>query len=63
MKNLIYFFQFLLIKLLFILFKILPLETSKKFSSFIFRTLGKLSSADKTAIKNCKFVFPNLEKK
>ena len=41
------------------LLKILPLSFSKLFSCLTFRILGRLSSADKTAIKNCKFVFPN----
>ena len=61
MKNFIYFLQFILVKIFFYFLKILPLEISKKISSFIFRTAGKLSDADKTAVNNCKFVFPNLK--
>ena len=32
-----------------------------KVSSFLFRTFGKFSRANKTAINNCKYVFPNLK--
>ena len=63
MKIFFYFLQFCIVKILFFLVKILPLGISRKLSSIIFRTLGKLSSADKTAFNNCKFIFPNLEDK
>ena len=63
MKIIFYFLQFLFIKLLFFFIKILPLNSSRRFTSFIFRIIGKQSTADKTAVRNCKFVFPNLEKK
>ena len=61
MKIVLYYFQFLIIRIIFFILKILPLNFSKKLSSTIFRIVGKLTSADKTAINNCKFVFPNLE--
>ena len=61
MKNIIYFFEYIIVFLIFFLFKLLPLNTSTKFSSFLFSTFGKLSGANKTAIKNCKYVFPNME--
>ncbi len=61
MKTINYFLQFSFIRFFFFLINILPLDISINLSSLIFRTAGKLSSADKTAIKNCKFVFPNLE--
>ena len=60
MKMIIYFLEYLLIKFFFIFLKILPFKLSKTLSSFTVRFLGKLSSAHKTAIDNCKFVFPNL---
>tara|TARA_A100001011_G_scaffold397476_1_gene498576 strand:+ start:1130 stop:1993 length:864 start_codon:yes stop_codon:yes gene_type:complete len=61
MKIFFYFLQYIFIKILFIFLKILPLNFSKKLSSLIFRIAGKFSNADKTAINNCKFVFPKLE--
>ena len=61
MKTINYFLQFSFIRFFFFLINILPLDISINLSTLIFRTAGKLSSADKTAIKNCKFVFPNLE--
>ena len=59
MKTFLYFLQFIIIKIIFTLLKVLPLNISKTLSSSIFRILGKLSGAHKTAIKNCKFVFPD----
>ena len=43
--------------------KFLPLKTAKSMSSIIFRKVGKLSSAHKTAIKNCRYIFPNHKEK
>ena len=59
MKTFLYFLQFIIIKIIFTLLKVLPLNISKTLSSSIFRILGKLSGAHKTAINNCKFVFPD----
>ena len=61
MKNIIYFFEYIIVSLIFFLFKLLPLNISAKFASFLFSTFGKLSGANKTAIKNCKYAFPNLK--
>ena len=63
MKNIIYFFEYIIVFLIFFLFKLLPLNISAKFASFLFSTFGKLSGANKTAIKNCKYVFPNMKEK
>ena len=60
MKKVIYFLQYIAFILIYLLYKILPLDLSIKFSSFLFRTFGKFSKVNKTAIKNCKQVFPNL---
>ncbi len=60
MKIIFYFLEFIFIKILFIFLTLLPLNLSKKISSLIFRTIGKLTSADKTATDNCKFIFPDL---
>ena len=59
MKTIIYFLQFMFVKIFFLLLSILPLNISKKIASRIFRNIGRLTRADSTAIKNCKFVFPN----
>ena len=61
MKNIIYFFEYIVVFLIFVLFKLLPLDISAKFGSFLFSTFGKLSGANNTAIKNCKYVFPNMK--
>ena len=61
MKKNFYFLEYLFVKILFFLIRILPINFSKKLSSSIFRILGKLSSADRIAMDNCKFVFPDLE--
>ena len=34
---------------------------SKKISSSIFRIIGNFTKANKTAVINCKLVFPNLD--
>ncbi len=61
MKVFLYFFQFLFVKILFSLLSILPLNLSKRLASLIFKNIGRLTKADKTAINNCKYVFPKLE--
>ena len=63
MKKIVYFIEFILVYLFFTLFKFLPLTISIKFSSFLFITFGQLSGAHKTAIRNCKHVFPKLREK
>tara|TARA_B100000575_G_scaffold294208_1_gene308682 strand:- start:3493 stop:4356 length:864 start_codon:yes stop_codon:yes gene_type:complete len=60
MKKIVYFLEFSAIFFLFLIFKYLPLNLSRNFASFLFRNFGKLSRANKTAINNCKHVFPNL---
>ncbi len=61
MKNIIYFFEYIIVSSILFLFKFLPLNISIKFSSFLFRTFGKISGANKTAISNCRYVFPDLK--
>ena len=61
MKKIIYFLQYIGFIFIYLLYKILPLNLSIKFSSFLFRTFGKFSRANKTAINNCRQVFPNLK--
>ena len=61
MKQVVYFLQYIGFIFIYFLYKILPLNLSLKVSSFLFRTFGKFSRANKTAINNCKYVFPNLK--
>ena len=63
MKIFLYFLQYLFVKILFLFLKFLPLKTAKSMSSIIFRKVGKLSSAHKTAKKNCRYIFPNHKEK
>jgi len=63
MKIILYFLEYVLVILIYFLYKILPLNLSVKFSSFLFITFGKFSRANKTAINNCRYVFPNLKEK
>ena len=61
MKRIFYFLEYIAFILIYLLYKILPLNLSTKISSFLFRTFGKFSRANKTAINNCRLVFPNLK--
>ena len=61
MKKIIYFLQYIGFIFIYFLHRILPLNLSLKVSSFLFSTFGKFSRANKTAINNCKYVFPNLK--
>lgn len=63
MKFFFYFLQYLFVKILFLFLKFLPLKTAKSMSSIIFRKVGKLSSAHKTAKNNCRYIFPNHKEK
>tara|TARA_B100000963_G_scaffold361120_1_gene394968 strand:+ start:687 stop:1550 length:864 start_codon:yes stop_codon:yes gene_type:complete len=63
MKLIIYFLEYVAVILIYLLNKILPLNFSIKLSSFLFMTFGEFSNANKTAINNCKYVFPNLKEK
>jgi len=63
MKIFFYFLQYLFVKILFLFLKFLPLKTAKSMSSIIFRKVGKLSSAHKTAKKNYRYIFPNHKEK
>ncbi len=63
MKLIIYFLEYVAFMIIYTIYKILPLNVTIKFSSFLFLFFGKFSSANRTAIINCKHVFPNLEEK
>ena len=61
MKKIFYFIEYIGLIFIYYLYKILPHNLSVKCSSFLFITFGMFSKANKTAIKNCKHVFPNLK--
>jgi len=59
-KKFRYLIEFILLKILFFLFLVLPLGIASKISGKIFRFLGSIFYVNKIAIKNCKIVLPNL---
>ena len=59
-NNMLYFVEFLFIRIFLIFLNLLPLSISSKFVAIIFKFFGQLSKSHKIAIKNCKHVFPNL---
>tara|TARA_B100001121_G_scaffold98008_1_gene86667 strand:- start:198 stop:1061 length:864 start_codon:yes stop_codon:yes gene_type:complete len=63
MKNLKYFFQFIIIIILFFIYKLLGLKISTKISGIIFTTLGPLFRSNKLIIANLTKAFPNLDYK
>ena len=62
-QNLIYLVEFLLLKIIFFLLNIFPISFVSKFGGILFMTFGQLTNSHKTAIKNCKQVFQNMENK
>ena len=66
MDNIKYFFQFLFIKLLFLIFKTIGLNVSRLISGKLFSIIGPLFRSKKIIEKNLSIAFPsitNLEKK
>ena len=61
MNNIKYFFQFIIIILLFLIFKLLGLRYSTKISGLILTFLGPLFRSNKLVISNLTKVFPNLD--
>ena len=59
-KNLRYFFEFIIIQFLFLIFKIIGLKLSTALSSNIFRIIGPLFRSKKTIKKNLSFALPNI---
>ena len=60
MKNIKYFFQFIIILFLFTVFRIIGLRFSIKFSRLIFSFFGPIFRSKKICENNLKKVFPNL---
>ena len=62
MKLIKYFIQFIIITLLFLIFKFLGLKLSKALSSIIFKTVGPYFKSKKISQYNLAIVFPELDK-
>ena len=60
MKLIKYIIEFLIIILLFLIFKIVGLKVSQSISSFIFKNFGSLFRSKKTSYANLSIAFPNL---
>ena len=60
MSSIKYFFQFIIIFLLFIIFKTLGLKISSKLSCFLFKIIGPLFRSKKLIKKNILKAFPNI---
>ena len=56
MKYIKYFFQFLIISILFILFKILGYKKASKFGSIIGKRIGKFVRSDEIILKNLSYI-------
>ncbi len=63
MKSILYFLQYLFISSFFTIMKLLPISFSKTLFSYLFKFIGNISKVNKTALQNCKIVFPNLKNK
>ena len=59
-KNLRYFFEFIIIQFLFLIFKIIGLKLSTALSSNIFRIVGPFFRSKKIIKKNLSFALPNI---
>ena len=62
-KNIIFFAEFILVRIFFLFLSALPFNISSKLVATIFKFFGQLSKNHKIAIKNCRHVFPNLSDK
>ena len=62
MKKIKYFFEFIVIILLFFLFKIIGLKNSRIFASKLFSLIGPLFRSDQTIKNNISIAFPSSDK-
>ncbi len=60
MKNVKYFIQFVIILLLFFIFKLIGLNNSTRLSGNLFRIIGPLFRSNDLSYKNLKLAYPNL---
>ncbi len=63
MKNIKYFFQFLIILICFIIFKFLGVNLSSKISGNIFEIIGPFFRSKDLINSNIKKAFPDIDKK
>ncbi len=63
MKHLKYFFQFFIITLLFLVFRIIGLKLSRNLASKLFLKFGNLFRSDEIIEKNISYAFSNLDQK
>ena len=63
MKNIKYFFQFLIISICFIFFKILGVNLSSKIGGKIFEIIGPFFRSKDLIKSNIRKVFPDIDKK
>ena len=63
MKNLIYFFEFILVFILFIIFRIIGYRSASNFGFFIGKTFGPKFRSKNTIIKNIKNFNPSIDNK
>ena len=62
MNNLKYFLQFLIISLLFLIFKLIGLKLSRILSGKIFKILGPIFRSNNISYSNLSIAFPNFDK-
>ena len=60
MKNVKYFIQFVIILLLFFIFKLIGLNNSTRLSGNLFRIIGPIFRSNKLSYKNLELAYPNL---
>ena len=60
MKNLKYFIQFIIILLLFFIFKLIGLKNSTRLSGNLFRIIGPIFRSNKLSYNNLELAYPNL---
>ena len=60
MKNLKYFIQFIIILLLFFIFKLIGLKNSTRLSGNLFRIIGPIFRSNKVSYNNLELAYPNL---
>ena len=63
MKNLIYFFEFLIIIILFIIFRIIGYKAASNLGFFIGKTFGPIFRSKSTIIKNIKNLKSSIDDK
>jgi len=58
-----FYIEYTLIRLVFFILYFVPINISSKFGAILFRFFGRFSKSHVTAIKNCRYVLPDLSEK